>query len=355
MKFRIKILLKRLLTFMRAHSLIPARLEYRLRVVAEKFAFSGCLNVHELPPIFHYWSQKHLAPEKFHQFGISDPEQFFFVYAKKFNDRFPGEPMVLLSIGSGNCDMEVRLAKQLLDAGITAFTIECLDFNKAMLARGLKNAQAMGVAAHIVPVCADFNRWQPARSYDVVIANQCLHHVLELENLFALIKGCLNPDGYFLTSDMIGRNGHQRWPEALKLVQEFWQELPDRYRQNQVRGRHEPQYIDVDCSTHSFEGIRAQDILPLLVEHFHFELFIPFSNLIMVFIDRPFGHNFNEAAEWDRNFIDRVHARDEQGLLSGELTPTQMLAVLRIVPVEPQLLDERLTPQACIRRQMEVA
>jgi len=52
---------------------------------------------------------------------------------------------------------------------------------------------------------------------------------------------------------------------------------------------------------------------------------------------------------WDRDFIDRVEARDEAGILSGELSPTQMMAVLRTVPVETQLLDPRLTPQACVR------
>ncbi len=30
------------------------------------------------------------------------------------------------------------------------------------------------------------------------------------------------PHGRFIVSDMIGRNGHMRWPEALAIVQEFW-------------------------------------------------------------------------------------------------------------------------------------
>lgn len=322
---------------------------YQRRIEREKQAFNEYTNVHELPKIFYYWSNKHLAP-KFHRFGITDPEQFFLLYSEKFHRRFPDKPPALLSIGSGDCGMEARLARKLVDEGINDFALECLDINEAMLQRGREHAANLGVQDHIVAVCADFNRWQPSKKYDVIIANQCLHHVLELEQLFTLIKGCLNPEGYFLTSDMIGRNGHQRWPEALALVQEFWKELPPSYRYNQLLSQHEEAYINHDCSTKSFEGIRAQDILPLLIKDFHFELFVPFSNLIMVFIDRPFGHNFNAQAEWDRDFIDRVHARDEAGLLSGELTPTQMIAVLRTIPVDTQLLDPRLSPQACVRR-----
>jgi hypothetical protein len=113
--------------------------------------------------------------------------------------------------------------------------------------------------------------------------------------------------------------------------------------------RHEHEYINHNATTKSFEGIRVQDILPLLIEYFNFELFIPFANIVTVFIDRPFGHNFDANRGWDRDFIDRVHARDEQGIISGELKPTQMLAVLRNVPTTQQLVDPKLTPEFCVR------
>ena len=46
----------------------------------------------------------------------------------------------------------------------------------------------------------------------------------------------------------------------------------------------------------SFEGIRAQDILPLLVERFTFDEFIGFGNVIDPFVDRSFGPNFDIAS-----------------------------------------------------------
>lgn len=324
--------------------------EYEARLASELSNFNECTNVHELPEIFHYWSNKHLAPKKFHQFGITDPEQFFYLYVNKFRDRKPDGNISIVSLGSGNCDMEARLARKLADDGITDFTIDCIDINEAMLERGREHAGKLNVENHIFPAVGDFNRWKPGKTYDVVMANQCLHHVVELENLFTAVKKALADDGYFLTSDMIGRNGHQRWPEALEIVREFWKELPESYRYNRLMNRQESEYINHDCSISSFEGIRAQDILPLLTENFHFELFIPFANVVTVFIDRPFGHNFDAEGEWDRDFIDRVHTRDDQAILSGEITPTQMLAVLRKTPVETILLNPRLTPDFCIRR-----
>ena len=324
--------------------------EYDERLAHELTSFDECTNVHDLPEIFHYWSNKHLAPKKFHQFGITDPEQFFYVYIKKFHGDCPIENIQIVSLGSGNCDMEARLARNLVDAGINNFSVDCIDINETMLGRGKEHALNSGVQDYINPQLGDFNNWFPDKTYHIVMANQCLHHVIELEKLFESIKAALPDEGFFLTSDMIGRNGHQRWPEALEIVQEFWKELPSKYKYNQPLKREEPEYINHDCSTESFEGIRSQDILPLLNSYFYFELFIPFSNIVTVFIDRTFGHNFDAEGEWDRDFIDRLHARDEEAIHSGEITPTQMLAVLRKNPVSTTLLDERLTPEFCTRK-----
>ena len=183
-----------------------------------------------------------------------------------------------------------------------------------------------------------------------MIANQSLHHVVALETLFDEIKRSLRPEGYFITSDMIGRNGHQRWPEAFRAVQRFWKELPVEYRHNRTFERYEEEYLEHDCSIEGFEGIRAQDILPLLVERFDFHLFVAFGNIVNVFLDRRFGPNFDAGADWDRGFIDRVHAFDEEGLRRGELTPTQMFAVLTTEPCSEHLSSRGLTPAECIRK-----
>src|SRR5690554_4480001 len=141
-----------------------------------------------------------------------------------------------------------------------------------------------------------------------------------------------------------------RWPEALDALEPFWNELPARYKFNQLLKRQEDTYINHDCSTEGFEGIRAQDILKLLVERFNFELFVPFANIILVLIDRPFGHNFDASNPDDLAFIDRVHLKDEELILKGTLKPTQMLAAMTKAEVsQTKLVDPTLTPAFCIR------
>ena len=48
----------------------------------------------------------------------------------------------------------------------------------------------------------------------------------DLEELFTFVRRAIGPDGVFVISDMIGRNGHQRWPEAKRLAERLFSKLP---------------------------------------------------------------------------------------------------------------------------------
>lgn len=326
---------------------------YKMRYINELRIFGKNDNVHDLPEIFHYWANKYLLP-KAQLLGFNSPDDFFYKQCKAYCLQYSDKPTIkIISIGSGNGELEVGIAQQLIDSGINNFTIECMDINAKMHQRTIKLAESLQVAQHIITVQKDFNQWQAQDKYDVVIANQSLHHVVELEHLFNTIDKGLQANGVFITSDMIGRNGHMRWPEALEMVQDFWKQLPASHTYNGIYKRYEKHYINHDCSVRSFEGVRSQDILPLLIAKFDFKMFFPFANIISIFIDRSFGHNFNVDNDFDRDFIDRVHAADEQAIMTGKIKPTQMVAVMTKKQlanrVETVLIDPQLTPQFCVR------
>jgi SAM-dependent methyltransferase len=287
---------------------------------------------------------------KFQEFGYDSIDEFFMKALIEAYDNSGQSPRRFISLGAGNCDAEARFAKNLVASGRDDFVFECLELNQEMLTRGEAFANEMAVAANIRFIRGDFNKWKPSGHYDAVTANQSLHHVLNLENLFDSVKIAIDPSGLFIVSDTIGCNGHKRWPETLEMVHKFWEELPTPYRYNLILERQEKKYINWDCSTNGFEGIRSQDILPLLIERFHFESFFAFGSMIDPFVDRAFGHHFDPEKEWDRNFIDRIHEADEQGILSGKLKPTHMLAVMSLQPVSQTKVVAQLTPEFCVRR-----
>jgi hypothetical protein len=149
---------------------------------------------------------------------------------------------------------------------------------------------------------------------------------------------------------MIGRNGHQRWPEALKFVNRLWNELPDKYKYNHGMKCIEKAFPNTDYSEMGFEGIRAQDILPLLTKRFSFEMFVGFGNIIDIFIDRAYGPNFDRADDRDRSFIDRVQEIDQREIESGHIKPTHMLAAMMKKPVSHAKFYKHLSPEFCTRR-----
>ena len=323
--------------------------DYERRAEQEVARYEHVDEVHDLPEIFHYWSNKYLVP-MMQAAGIDSIDAFYLDTLNEACRRAaPGNAQVV-SIGAGNCDLEVDLMVKLSRAGVTNLELTCLDLNPQMLERGRIAATSAGVAERMRFEVQDLRTWTPAARVDVCIANQCLHHFVDLETIFDNVKRAIEPDGVFLANDMIGRNGHMRWPEALTIIEQIWAELPERYKFNHQLKRIEHQFENWDCSHVGFEGIRAEDILPLLVQRFGFDAFVGFGNLIDPFTDRSFGPNFSVESEEDRRFIDRVAALDEEHISAGSLKPTHMLAVMRPGQVAAVRCYRHWTPEFCIRQ-----
>jgi len=324
--------------------------DYQSRLRREVKHFRGVDRVHDLPPIFHYWTSGHVRP-KLRAVGINSLASFYPNALAYLCRKNAGMFIEAVSIGAGNCQLEIRLARELQAKGINNFRIDCLDVNPHMLERGERIAQQAGLTEKFGFLNVDINDWKvEKRRYTACIANHSLHHFLELEGLFTKVRESLVSDGVFLVNDMVGRNGHRRWPEALVHAKQIWEEMPDRYKYNHRLKRFRPQYVDFDFSkSGGFEGIRAQDILPLLLEFFYFEVFAAFGNIIDRFIGRAFGPNFKVESEEDRAFIDRVAELDDRLIDEGIVKPTHIVAKLRAQPVERITCYRHWTPEHCLR------
>ena len=322
--------------------------EYERKIALEIGNYAHVTNVANLPEIHGYWADTYVRP-LLEQFGFSNEQSFYLGYIERMLVALPDRMVRIINLGSGNCELEVYLATALVEKGYQQFEIECVDLNPAMLERGRALATEQGVVERLRFSSSDINRWAPHDRYDIVIANHALHHFVELEHIFDQIRAHLRPEGFFLTHDMIGRNGHMRWPEALDVVNRLWRQVPESCKYNQLLKRHEPKYINFDCSKEGFEGIRAQDILPLLIERFGFELFVPFANVIDIFVDRCFGHNFDARQKWATDFIDQVQQLDQSMIEAGEIKPTHMYAAMCLDRDRPTRVFKHLTPRFGVR------
>ena len=326
---------------------------YSNRVEREIEHYKSVENVHDLPEIFHFWSNKYLRPKVEEVFGVSGIDDFYAKYIFQFRADHPDQLLEIVSLGAGNSDSEIRIAKFLRDRGLTNFRFQCLDINPNMLQRGREAAVEEHLAGEFEFLEEDVGHWQPARPVAIVMAHHSLHHMVALEEVFSSVKVAIGKDGYFLTCDMVGRNGHMRWPEALEIIQGIWQTMPDRYKYNHQLKRFEQMFVNWDCSQEGFEGVRAQDILPLLVRNFYFEGIVAFGNLPDIFVDRSFGHNFDPQNPEDIEFIDRIAALNDRLIDEEVIKPTQIIAALRGRPTRSLRCYRHWTPDYCIRHVTE--
>jgi ubiquinone/menaquinone biosynthesis C-methylase UbiE len=321
---------------------------YEDRVGQELAGYDEVEEVHQLPPIYHFWSQRHVLP-LLHEVGLESLDGWWDdAVAEVCAARAPRSAR-LVSLGAGNGDLETAMAARLAERGIDNLEIELLELNPAMLERARSHAERLGVGDRLTVRAVDLNSWEATEPADAYLACHSLHHVVELEHLFDEVARTLAPDGVLLVNDMVGRNGHRRWPEAAGIVHGLWRNASPRRRHNNYTGVEDAEYPDHDCSTEGFEGVRAQDVLPLLLDRFHPEVYITFANVIDPFVDRVYGPNFDPDDEQDRRFIETVAALDDAAIDLHLITPTHLVATFRNRPVACRYPRDR-SPARTLRR-----
>lgn len=136
--------------------------EYEARVAEERRQYAENEEIHALPGICFYWLTKYILPQ-LASFGYAGADEFFLLNLERAYDGAAvggcGRVRRFVSLGAGNCDLEVRLAEGLRASGRTEFVFDCLDLNAAMIARGAAAASEKGLAGVIQPLVADFNAW----------------------------------------------------------------------------------------------------------------------------------------------------------------------------------------------------
>lgn len=323
--------------------------EYEQRLASQKEQYETGEEIHDLPQIFHYWSHKYLRPKLEQIFDAASVPDF---YANRFAELFRSgsERLKFVSIGSGDCNYEIEICEHLIALGHWNFDFIGLEVSDNLIKEAKDKIKRKGLNHCLDTQYFDVNRSVLDFPVHGFMAHHSLHHVVELERLFATVDKCLVPDGRFVSIDMIGRNGHMRWPETLGFIEALWNVIDDRKKYNhQLKAQH-AKFLNFDCSAEGFEGIRAQDIMPLLVSSFSFNAFFAVGGLTEIFVDRGYGPNFDPNDAADLQFIDFVEQINMQLIEFGFIKPTMLFADMmkKGRAVRPRIIGN-LTPEFCTR------
>jgi SAM-dependent methyltransferase len=309
---------------------------YNQRVAEQIAQYAEVEDMHVLPEVFHFWSHNYVRPGLQSVFGVEAVPDFYTTGILQC-----GPNPRVLSIGCGDGWLEIEVAKQLAAHGAGQAHIVGADISPILLRRFQEKVTAEGLESTFTLVEQDLNHMDVAGTFSAIIANHSLHHIVGLENVFAFSRGRLRPGGLFITNDMIGRNGHQRWPETEAVLNSLWPMLDEAKRYHrQLRTLHDTFY-NHDCSKEGFEGVRAQDILPLLLQTFHPVRFLGVGGFIDILIDRGYGHGYNPNNPNDRALIAFLADTNDMMLDGGLIKPTIMFGWFAAEPEQERFSRTR--------------
>lgn len=233
----------------------------------------------------------------------------------------------MLSLGSGPCGVEMGLAEKIT----SNYHYHCIDLNEHVLAIGQRQMEKRGLNMTVQAMDLNFIELETEK-YDIITAFAALHHLDELEKIYAAINNALKPNGIFATVDVITRNGLMMWPETYEVVKGLWSIWPDKYKFNHTSyatPRFTPEHKNVDYGKESFEAIRSQDLLPLLPEFFDPIIYIPYYSISRRFLDTQYGPNYDLNDPYDYGMVEFIWNLDCYYIRERVLPPETMFAVMR--------------------------
>jgi ubiquinone/menaquinone biosynthesis C-methylase UbiE len=266
--------------------------------------------------------------ERWNRMISGDPATDYFTYFLKryFTGR---SAMMALSLGCGTGHRELDLA------GLGRFErIDAVDLSEKRITHAKFKAREHGYENLIRYIAGNvFEVDLPDSHYDLVIAEQSLHHFSPLETILRKIAASLKPDGYLLFNEFTGPSRFQWTDRQLEAVNGLLAVMPRRYR---VRWRsrsvkrvvHRPGRLGMILYDPS-EAVESSRILPLVTELFDVVELKGYGGTVLQLLFNDIAHNFLvKDAETERLLRIYFDAEDEL-LRSGRLESDFVVGVCR--------------------------
>lgn len=206
-----------------------------------------------------------------------------------------------LSLGCGFGDFD----RSVVALGI-AERIDAVDVSAGAIERAKAAAREAGVADRIHYAVADLDAIElPARSFDAIFGISSIHHVRQLERLFARCRHALKPGGLLVLDEYVGPARFQSDPKVFAIMNRLLGLLPARYRRNlfvddgSTIDHLQPTPLEHFEANDPSEAVRSIDIVPTLSRYFEIVEFRPYGGAILHLLLSGIAGNFHEDDEGD--------------------------------------------------------
>ncbi|MEM7719573.1 MAG: class I SAM-dependent methyltransferase [Pseudomonadota bacterium] len=200
---------------------------------------------------------------------------------------------------------------------------DVLDISDVAVASGNKKAREQGRNIHF-SVCDLNNDPLPDGPFDLICARGALHHIENLEFVFAQIADRLTDDGVFFANDYMGPSYMQWTGKQLDLMNAIVQLLPNemnrvQHKGNQVIREVRPIPLDIFARVDPSEGVRAAEIFDVMAQHLTVKKVIPFGQTLAYETLRGRVQNFDDYDEKDRTILSLICLLEKELITAGAI------------------------------------
>lgn len=230
------------------------------------------------------------------------------------NTFFESPAQLALSLGCGFGAFE----RTAISLGL-AERIEACDISEGAVAQARAYAAEHGMADRITYSVQDLDNLElPEGRYDAIFGISAIHHVGNLEGLFAACKAALKPGGLLLMDEYVGPARFQSRPETVQIINDILAILPEHYRRSIfAEGRPREEYANPPLSwfeeNDPSEAIRSDEIIPLAKQVFDDVEFRRYGGAILHMLLSGTAGNFDPEKEAEAALL-RVLAYMEERL-----------------------------------------
>jgi len=225
-----------------------------------------------------------------------------------------------LVLGCGNGFLERALVRH---DGVGA--ILATDADPTAVEAAARQARRSGLISIAYSVLDPSRDALPAGPWNAILANDLLHHMPEIEALYARIHDALAPGGRFVFSEYTGPSRFQHPDESIEIVQRYFRLLPDRWRTDPDTGVTSWRRERIDAARLArespFEAAGSDRLLPAARRAFAAQAELSGGGGLLHPLLSGFARNYREGSSEDERLLEVLCAAEEHLVSLRQLAP----------------------------------
>ncbi len=211
----------------------------------------------------------------------------------------------MLSIGSGVCSHEIRLARLNPNWEVT-----CLDFSDRLIQEATRTATEERLY-NMHFVVKDIHAYPlPENGYDLVFFNESLHHFKNIEAFLQKIHHTITPSGWLVMNEYVGANRMLYPKHQIEAINQGLAFIDKPYRQMYCSNLYKNKYygsgwLRMIVSDPS-ECVESEQILPSVHKLFSAKVEKGYGGNILMPLLKDLSHHFVEIDEKKAQLLQRL-------------------------------------------------